>query len=51
MANKDLSRNVIQGDIVKITEKLTNFNLDWMEALRNEYHKREFSEAYEKYLN
>lgn len=50
MANEDLSRNVIQGDIVDITERLTNFNLDWMEVLRKEYHKRDFCEAYEKYL-
>lgn len=50
MANEDLSRNSIQGDIVDVVERLTNFNLDWMEALRKEYHKRDFSEAYEKYL-
>lgn len=49
MANDDLSRNVIQGDIVEVTEKLTNFNLDWMEALRKEYHMRDFSVAYDKY--
>ena len=50
MANEDLSRNVIQGDIVAVTEKLTNFNLDWMEALRKEYHIRDFSMAYDKYI-
>lgn len=49
MANEDLSRNIIQGDIVEVTEKLTNFNLDWMEALRKEYHMRDFSVAYDKY--
>lgn len=49
-ANNDLSRNMIQGDIVDILEKLTNFNLDWMEALRKEYQIRDFSAAYEKYM-
>ena len=49
MANEDLSRNIIQGDIVEVTEKLTNFNLDWMEALRKEYHIRDFSMVYDKY--
>lgn len=49
MANEDLSRNKIQGDIVDIIEKLTNFNLDWMEALRREYQIRDFSAAYNKY--
>lgn len=49
MANEDLSRNIVQGDIVEVTEKLTNFNLDWMEALRKEYHMRDFSVAYDKY--
>ena len=49
MANEDISRNIIQGDIVEVTEKLTNFNLDWMEALRKEYHIRDFSMVYDKY--
>ena len=49
MANEDISRNIIQGDIVEVTEKLTNFNLDWMEALRKQYHIRDFSMAYDKY--
>ena len=49
MANEDLSRNIIQGDIVEVTEKLTNFNLDWMAALRKEYQIRDFSRAYDKY--
>ncbi len=49
MANDDLSRNIIQGDIVDIIEKLTNFNLDWMEALRREYQIRDYSAAYNKY--
>lgn len=49
MANEDLSRNIIQGDVIEVTEKLTNFNLDWMEALRKEYHMRDFSAAYDKY--
>lgn len=35
-ANAGISRNLIQGDIVEAVEKLTNFNLDWMEALRKE---------------
>lgn len=48
-ANQDLSRNVIQGDIVEVVEKLTNFNLDWMEALRKEYQVRDYSSVYEKY--
>ncbi|MBE6023081.1 MAG: hypothetical protein E7231_07595 [Cellulosilyticum sp.] len=48
-ANNDLSRNVIQGDIVEVVEKLTNFNLDWMEALRKEYQIRDYSSIYEKY--
>lgn len=48
-ANADLSRNVIQGDIVNVIEKLTNFNLDWMEALRKEYQVRDYSVVYEKY--
>ena len=50
MANEDLARNKIQGDISEIIEKLTNFNLDWMEALRKEYQIRDYSAAYEKYL-
>lgn len=48
-ANADLSRNMIQGDIVEVVEKLTNFNLDWMEALRKEYQVRDYSAIYEKY--
>lgn len=48
-ANNDLSRNIIQGDITDVIEKLTNFNLDWMEALRKEYEVRDYSAAYEKY--
>lgn len=50
MANEDLSRNMIQGDIVDIIEKLTNFNLDWMEALRKEYRIRDYAAAYDKYI-
>ena len=48
-ANSDLARNIIQGDITDVIEKLTNFNLDWMEALRKEYEVRDYSTAYEKY--
>ena len=50
MANDDLSRNIIQGDIVESIEKLTNFNLDWMEALRKEYRARDYASVYEKYI-
>lgn len=48
-ANADLSRNLIQGEIVDVIEKLTNFNLDWMEALRKEYQVRDYTSIYEKY--
>ena len=48
-ANADLSRNLIQGEIVDVIEKLTNFNLDWMEALRKEYQVRDYPSIYEKY--
>ncbi|MBQ1273799.1 MAG: PH domain-containing protein [Cellulosilyticum sp.] len=48
-ANAGISRNLIQGDIVEAVEKLTNFNLDWMEALRKEYQVRDYSNVYEKY--
>ena len=48
-ANMDFARNQITGDISEVIEKLTNFNLDWMEALRKTYQVRDYSVAYEKY--
>ncbi|HSQ87243.1 PH domain-containing protein [Romboutsia sp.] len=51
MANDALSRCVIEGNITNIVQELTNFNLDWMEALRKTYSNRDFTEAFEKYIN
>lgn len=52
MANDALSRCKIEGNnIAKIAEDLTNFNLDFMEALRRTYNNRDFSEVYDKYIN
>ena len=50
MANEDLSRNIIEGSVVKNIEELTNFNLDWMEALRKEYIVRDYAATYDKYV-
>ncbi|MEG1312636.1 MAG: YvbH-like oligomerization domain-containing protein, partial [Romboutsia sp.] len=51
MANDALSRCVIEGNIKNIVQDLTNFNLDWMEALRNNYNNKDFAEVFEKYIN
>lgn len=52
MANDALSICKIEGNnIAKIAEDLTNFNLDFMEALRRTYNNRDFSEVYDKYIN
>lgn len=52
MANDAISRCHIDGsNISTIAHDLTNFNLDWMEALRKTYNKRDFTEVYEKYIN
>lgn len=52
MANDALSRCHIEGaNISNIAQDLTNFNLDWMEALRRTYNNRDFTEVYEKYIN
>lgn len=51
MANDALSRCTIEGNITNIVQDLTNFNLDWMEALRKTYSNRDFTEVFEKYIN
>jgi hypothetical protein len=51
MANDAISRCVIEGNITNIVQDLTNFNLDWMEALRKTYSNRDFTEVFEKYIN
>ena len=51
MANDALSRCVIEGNITNIVQDLTNFNLDWMEALRKTYSNKDFTEVFEKYIN
>ncbi|MGL4912670.1 MAG: PH domain-containing protein [Romboutsia sp.] len=51
MANDALSRCVIEGNIKNIVQDLTNFNLDWMEALRKNYNNKDFTEVFEKYIN
>lgn len=51
MANDALSRCTIEGNISNIVQDLTNFNLDWMEALRKTYSNRDFAEVFEKYIN
>ncbi|MGG7060337.1 hypothetical protein SDC9_64897 [bioreactor metagenome] len=51
MANEALSRCVIEGNVTNIVHDLTNFNLDWMEALRKKYSNKDFTEVFEKYIN
>lgn len=51
MANEALSRCTIEGNVSNIVQDLTNFNLDWMKSLRNNYSNRDFTEVFEKYIN
>lgn len=50
MANEGLAKSTIEGNVENLVGKLTNFNLSWMEALREQYQIRDFSAAYEKYM-
>lgn len=51
MANDALSRCVIEGNVAQTLQEMTNFNLDWMTALRKTYNNRDFSSVFEKYIN
>lgn len=50
-ANESFSRLSVNEDPIKLLEKMTSFNENWMKSARHRYSSRDFGLTFEKYIN